>query len=641
MTRSPTLETLPELGPDSAGRLRRRLEPVTARLRLLRRRMSGLPAVPGWLLVITLAFAAPLDGLYPTAGLDASWQAGLNIARQRHLRFGPDLVFTYGPWGFLDHPEAVSRFNLVLGTLFTIGAAGAAWLAVWAALRRRLGQLPAALTASLLVMLCALTILPSALLFAAMMLALLGFVDSPSGSAGRWIPAAAGGCAALLLQIKFSEGAVLAVGALCAAAFAGSRRWRRLAEAGLALIAGTLLCWLLARQPLAEFPGWLREMRQVVGGYTDAMSLEARPNVLPYLLIAAITGLAVGYLVRLRRERPARIVVGIAVLVALTLYLGFREGTGRHGPGMQKYFYLYSLPVLVWAVSASRRIAFRLGAVGLVVLLAASSWLPLSPADAVTRWGTQLQLMVDPGYQADQLQQAKLVARQHYALSAQMQAAVTGPPVAVDPWESTLAWAYDLNWKPVPVFQSYVAYTGRLDALNASALAHASPDQLVLRAAGTTSLDGRNRLWDPPRYLLTELCDYRPSLSDSRWLLLRKAEIDRCGPAQQLATLRVTAGQQVSVPVAAADSLVTMSFRADSPGLAVRLGRLLDKSFHPLTVTADDHDYRLPRQLAGGPLIVQLPLAAGWPAGYGGGTSYRTVSFSEAGLVSFSIVPLR
>jgi hypothetical protein len=640
MTRSSTLHSPPEVRPGSAGRLRRWLDRAAVRAQLLRRRVSGLPAVPGWLLVATVAFAAPLDQLYPAAGLDPSWQAGLNFARQRQLRFGPDLVFTYGPWGFLDHPEAVSRFNLVAGTLFTIAAVGVAWLAVWAALRARLGRPGAALAASLLVTLCALTILPSALLFAGMMLALLIFVDRPLPHSLRWIPAAAAGCAALLVQIKFSEGAVLAVAALCAAAFAGARRWRRLAEAALALVLGTLLCWLLARQPLTAFPGWLREMRQVVGGYTDAMSLEARPNVLPYLLIAAITGLAVGYLVRLARDRPARVTAAVAVLVLLVLYLGFREGTGRHGPGMQKYFYMYSLPVLVWAVSASRRIAFRLGAVGLVVLLAGSSWLPLSPSDAVTRWGNQLQLMVDSGYQADQLQHAKLVARQHYALSGQMQAAVTGPPVVVDPWESTLAWAYDLNWKPVPAFQTYVAYTGKLDELNASALAQAGPDQLILRQAGLNSIDGRNRLWDPPRYLLTELCDYRQVLGDARWLLLGKAEIDRCGPPQQLASQRVLAGQQVTVPITAADSLLIMSFRPSSPGLAVRLGRLLDKSFHPLRVTADGTGYRLPRQLADGPLIVQLPLATGWPAAFGGGISYRTVSFSEPGEVSFSIVPL-
>src|SRR5206468_3107701 len=83
------------------------------------------------------------------------------------------------------------------------------------------------------------------------------------------------------------------------------------------------------------------------------------------------------------------------------------------------------------------------------------------------------------------------------------------PPVAVDPWETTLVWAYDLNWRPAPAFQGYVAYTAQLDALNAASIADAPADQEILRATGTNSIDGRNRLWDPPRYLLTELCRYR------------------------------------------------------------------------------------------------------------------------------------
>ena len=556
-------------------------------------------------------------------------------------------MFTYGPWGFLDQPQAESRLSLLAGTLFAIGAVAAAWLASYAALRTVLGQWLAALAATLLVSLCALTIMPSALLLAAGMLTLLRYVDRIGAGPG-WVPAAAAGAAALLLQVKFSEGVVLALAALAGALFAPARRWRRLAEAALALVGGTVLLWLLVGQSLADLPSWLREMRQVAGGYTEAMSLEAKPNVLPYLLIAAIDAVVIGYLIRLGRARPARITAGVAVLAALALYLGFREGTGRHGPAMQIFDYLYCLPVLLWAVSAvsmvsavpaARRSAFRIGVVCLVVLLISGSFAPLSPADAVDRWGRQLQALTDPGYRAQQLGQARLTAQRHYALSAAMRAAVTGPPVAVDPWETTLAWAYDLNWRPAPAFQSYVAYTAKLDELNASALAHASPDQLILRATGTNSIDGRNRLWDPPRYLLTELCDYRPSLSDARWMLLRKAEIDRCGPGQPMPAVRVAAGQRLSVPVGA-DSLVTMSFVPDRPGLAVRLGRLLDKSFHPLTVTADGKGFRLPRALADGPLVVNLPLSTGWPAGYGGGTAYRTVSFSEPGQVRFSVIRL-
>jgi hypothetical protein len=616
---------------------RRLRRPSLAGLRAVPRRLRGIPAVPAWLLLATIAVAAPAKSVLPATGLDPSWQAALTFARAHRLRFGPQLVFTYGPWGFLDQPQAESRIGLLAGTLFAIGAAAAAWLAGYAALRTVLGQWLAALTAALLVSLCALTVVPSALLLAACMLTLLRYVDRIHDVA--WIPAVVAGCAALLLQVKFSEGLVLGLAALCAALFGPARRWRRLAEAALALVAGTVLLWLLVGQSLGDLPSWLREMRQITGGYTEAMSLEARPNVLPYLLTAAIDAVVIGYLVRLGRARPARIAVGVSVLAVLALYLGFREGTGRHGPGQQIYDYLYCLPVLLWGISATRRSVFRIGVACLAVLLVAGSWSPLSPADAVNRWGRQLQLLTDPGYRARRLHEAAANAQRHYALSDPMRAAIADRPVAVDPWETTLVWAYDLNWRPAPAFQSYVAYTAQLDSLNASAIADAPTDQQILRAAGTKSIDDRYRLWDPPRYVITELCRYEPVLSDARWMLLRKGA-DRCGAPQSLPTVRVAAGQRLSVPTADADSLVTMSFVPDKPGLPVRLGRLIDKSFHPLMVSADGKAFRLPRALADGPLVLNLPLSTGWPAAYGGGTDYRTVSFNEAGLVRFSTIKL-
>ena len=49
-------------------------------------------------------------------------------------------------------------------------------------------------------------------------------------------------------------------------------------------------------------------------------------------------------------------------------------------------------------------------------------------------------------------------------------AALRGHSVAVEPWEVAAAWAYGLDWLPLPVFQNYTAYTARLDRLNSEAI---------------------------------------------------------------------------------------------------------------------------------------------------------------------------
>src|ERR1035437_9402851 len=79
-----------------------------------------------WLLVVYVA--PPPALLAPT--LDSSWQASLTEQFLRHAQCGIDLVFTYGPWGFLGEPRgnpaiypwlAFGRLVLALG--LSLGAA--------------------------------------------------------------------------------------------------------------------------------------------------------------------------------------------------------------------------------------------------------------------------------------------------------------------------------------------------------------------------------------------------------------------------------------------------------------------------------------------------------------------------------------
>lgn len=220
-----------------------------------------------------------------------------------------------------------------------------------------------------------------------------------------------------------------------------------------------------------------------------------------------------------------------------------------------------------------------------------------------------------------------------------MRARIATAPVQVDPTDVSLAWVYDLNWRPAPVFQSFSAYTADLDERNARWLANAPADQLILRAP-TKAIDQRNKLWDTPRYLLAELCDFRVDSSDARWMLLSKAA-NRCGAPVRASTIRVRAGQHLVPPQGSPDELVTMSFTEDKPSVPVRVGRLVVKSFHPLTVSVDGSTFRLPRALANGPLLDTVPATADWPRQFGGATAYRSVAFNEPGVVTFDVIPVR
>lgn len=590
-----------------------------------------------------MAFVAPPADISPRPGLDPSWHTGLSLAGTNGLRFGSQLSFTYGPLGFLDFPLELSRRQLLLGTIFAVVATAAAWLAFYYLFRRAVREPAAAIAATVVLVLASQLTTMSSVLMVAAAAAALDHVGRPAWQR-PWLPAAVAMCAALLVPVRFSVGLGLTGVAVVCVLFSAERRLRRIIEAALSWVLVTGVVWLLAGQSLPDYPRFVRNSLDLSRGYADAMALESKPNVLQYVLMFLVTAFVVLLLIRDARQRPLTVTVAVALIAAVLLYLGFREAAGRHGPGHQNQFYLYSLPVLgymltgqVQPVARWQRFPMRAGVFVLVLLLTGARWLPAEPDDAVSRWGAQLQVLVDTKYQRQQLAAARAAAQQTYRLSSDMQAELAGRPVTVDSFETTLIWAYSLTWHPAPVFQTYAAYTAGLDQRNADAIATASPRQAIVRSSVGT-IDGRNPLWDSPRYTVAELCNYRRISADAHWLVLHKAA-DRCGAPQRLSSTRVTAGQTVTVPPVGSDQLLVMSFAGNSPGPLVALGRLLDKSFHPLTVTAGNYPFRLPRALADGPLLLNAPADSGWPAAFLSGSPYGRVSFSEPGTVTFSAIP--
>src|SRR5882672_3418958 len=61
-----------------------------------------------WLIVLAAAVitvvARPVVSLTPGWGVEASWRAALNMAANQDLHFGSDIVFAYGPAGWLLLP---------------------------------------------------------------------------------------------------------------------------------------------------------------------------------------------------------------------------------------------------------------------------------------------------------------------------------------------------------------------------------------------------------------------------------------------------------------------------------------------------------------------------------------------------------
>jgi hypothetical protein len=616
-----------------------------------------LPPEERGLVVIGLAVAVLLGGSVPIpgafAGLDPSWRVGINAARGAGLDFGPDLIWTYGPWGFLDHPLALSRLQFALGVLAMVLVVAGLWVVLYASLRRTV-RAPIA---------CVLATLLSVLMPAATELSLLAAIVCgvacvlrlvtrpvaaplglrvPAGWTRRFEPVAVGvgAVAGVMVQVKVSVGiAILAVAIVTALA---ERSVARLLV-NLALAVGAFLlvfvgCWVAIGQDLGNVSLWIRGVREIVTGYTEAMAYERPDNTFGYLAFAVVVGFLLVTALRFLRAGHTSLLERVCALVVTGLLLGFafKAGFIRHDEHELAFFVVSAGLVVAWAASAKRRAsAFIALAVAVYMFFPGLGWLDLKQSRDRWRVAAEIVLTSDGarGYGDVEREQGKAA----YQLPQEMVDAIGRQPVSVEPVDTAVAMAYRMRWSPMPVMQTYSAYTAYLDDLNADWARDASPDQLVLRNNGL-AIDGRSALWETPAYLLALACDYVPVLDQAPWLLLRH-EGTRCEAPRAAGSAVVDAGEAVPIPQPGAGEMVVASFEPDAEGAATRLAHVLLKDYSIFRVGVDGVDYRVPEALVGQPLLMAYPDQG--DRGLFAPFAFSTVSFGRSGTVRFATVELR
>lgn len=605
--------------------------------------MTRAPLLRGrvlpWLL-LSLFLGVGTQAKVPTTGLDPSWVTALNTYGD--LRFGPELIFTYGPWGFLDVPLIVSRPFFLLALLAAVAATGALWLVTYSALTRVCSTSVAAAASSVVVVIAGTAETSSIALCAAAGAVLLRLlpVDGSSARPRGWgaalYPAGLSVVAALAVQIKVSDGVVIAALAVGLAVVATSVAAALVQVAGTlaAMVVATVVLWLVRGQSAGDLSTWLAGSFQLVRGYGEALSIEVAPIVPGYLGLLGVVVLAVASTVPALRGRSRDVQVVVAATMLMVLTFAFKDGFTRHDRFHEPGFFLITGGVLVVLVGVSRRPAPALIGACLALVLATPALAIFDPVSAVNRWRYTTEVLLNPTFGSSQLDRARAEAQSIYALPESIRSDLeTGVPVTIDPWEVTVAWAYDLNWAPIPVFQTYAAVTDDLDRRNAEAITNAPDHQRVLRR-DEAPIDGHRGIWDSPRYQLAIACNYGITAREGLWVLLRH-RAPRCEAAEELTTQRVAADETVTVPEAGDDEIVLASFTPDRAGLAARLGALALKNFRHLLVSADGETYRVSRMSTTGPLLVSFPAVED---GAFDAFSIAELAFSKPGEISFSSV---
>jgi hypothetical protein len=610
-----------------------------------------------WSLVLTLGAAIALaawprldfrlpPGSYLLWGLDFSWVVALHLAALQHLQWGRDILFTYGPLGFLSFPSVALPETSALG-LFCVAAM--MWLLAVTfllALQRWLPLLAACAASFLGVVLVGVLLFPEAACVAGVLLAGLVLAGGLGSRAEEVATVVVAALAALLLLMKTSSGVTLSLAVPLLVWAAPANRLRRGLTAGIGFAAVLAAAWLAAGQSISGFPRWLYGAFLMASNYTESMAIQEparRWEDVALAVYLAVFWLAfAGGCARGSPRRVAALVVLLAGAGWLFVKAGFVRHVG-HGHSPITFGFLLVAPLMVPWRRRWRPVGLGLAASAGLLLAVARGVAPFALFDLRARareLSFELSTVASSEARAERAASAKARIRRDFPLPPAVLDALKGHRVHVDPHDVAILWANSLDWEPLPVFQAYAAYAPALDRMNAERLADARGPDRILRRRLIESIDGRSPWWETPESTLARLCRFEPVASSEIWQVLERGP-DRCGTERPIDSVRAEPGSAAKVPLPSEANRVVVAHLDAQASFAERLETALWRPPRLLYFRLGDRRLRLVRANLGGPLLLRVPQTSDWPPD--GGLSIDSIQIEGASSpieVRFAEIPL-
>lgn len=417
--------------------------------------------------------------------LDDSWRMVLAHAWLEGWQWGRDIVFTYGPLGWLmasTDPGYGSLGWMLWSNFAFAGLAATVVLYV----SRRLAPWRRGLFLGVF------------LVFAApandvmqvwiLLLALLEAALRTGGPRAHWWWLAAALYAGFSAHIKFTHTLLAFAGV---AALVGvdllRREWRRPLWLGGGFVLAFVGVWLAAGQSLAWLPAHLLRAFEVAGGYGEAMS-AGDDAVQVALGLGALGGIA-ALMFAAWRAAPTLITLAPLALVALATFLQWKHGFTR-ADGHVFLFCVHALLLAValpplaapngrptrWTVAPAVALAL-LAWVGMERILPGSAVAAFEIANRTVRYGAA-DLLAPRRAEARLIRLRDDLARRE-ALPL-LERFIAGGSVDVLGHAQAVALLHGFDYRPRPIIQSYSAYRPSLAALNAAHFAGPHAPDFVL-----------------------------------------------------------------------------------------------------------------------------------------------------------------
>jgi hypothetical protein len=568
--------------------------------------------------------------LEPQPDLDPSWQAALHMALHGGVTFGNHLIFTYGPLGFLSAPTLWYSDTGIMAVSYAVLLRIALASALFFGARRTYGTIIGAIMALLVAGASSITLesVPF-LVFCVWM------IDHVSGSRQRLALMTIGGAVAgLELLNKESLGIEVTVMATIMAFGARGRRRDHMIVTLTALIIALLTAWTATGQDWGALLAYARNATRIISGYAAAMGYEEPSLTWEYTagLVAFVFGLA-GAL-RMTMDGTARRRWGIVALWMVFCFFEYKEAFVRHDSGHGP---IYFVALMGGFLALRWRREERLVGIGLAAALFAFAIAAQDPSSFSTVFEpdgnansavSQIGQVVSSSERASTMARGRLAIKRAFPIDQATLKLLQGYTVHVAPYQVGVAWAYNLDWRPLPVFQSYIAYTTGLDQEDADSLNSAQAPQRILRNL-EPGIDGRVLTFDEGLTTRTILCRYQELHTTAVWQVLGLGP-NRCGVPEFLGTVRAGWYQKIAVPAPPNDhSFVFVRIGGVAVGGLERLFSLLYKPVERV-VLLDGASHRLVGGTATDGLLLSAPAGVDFTAPFNLAPNSSTIAVGKS-----------
>jgi len=549
--------------------------------------------------LVTMACIFLPQPILPTAGLDPSWQMGMEWAIGTGMKIGQDVIFTFGPYASI-YTKEYNPHTIFLQTGGGILLALCYSVAFLYLARERL------IHGALLLVFTLLVSSPygvrspygndSLFLLYSLLLALCGRKYGLSEQPAKWqlkcrnILIFSLLCAPLGFLPLIKGSFVLSCGATVVLVAGYLLYLRRPFAALIAVVIPlmtALVSWSVSGQATRDFPHFFLTLMPIISGYTEAMALGfsetvaldgAGMEILAY--VAAIIALLAISLSALKHGWVDKIFCGLVFL--LFLFLGFKAGFTRHDSA---HAMIAPCVLLLCSVSLgflinSKPWFFSVGVAFIAFLYIGSHY----QVNLISRIPQDISNVYQAGWNG---MDSRFVRPQ--ALKTEFDERIRtlreDQPLPLLTGNSDI-YSFDQSrllvsgnpWNPRPIFQSYSAYTKQLAQLNAQHLrgTHA-PDNIFFRIA---AIDYRfPALEDGVSWLALRDNYAAVGMSGDLLVLHKRATLYAASVLKTLEDRNHAVGEEVTLPASASDLFLAVDLK---PTL---LGRLLNVAFKPPTLT--------------------------------------------------------